>query len=337
MFFARKQRLAIDLGTSNTLIYIEGKGIALREPSIVARKIDTGEVVAYGQEAAELSGRTSDTYEIIHPLKDGVIAHFTLTKQLLAHFVRKALHRRISRPEVVITVPSNISHVEHRCVVSVLKDLGISRGMIVAGPLMGAIGAGLNIQEPKGKMVADFGGGTADIAVISYGELVQKKTLMAGSQEINDLIRSYIREEYQLIIGDETAEDLKRELGTAFYSDKYHQETKYITGQSLIDDLPQQRIILDKIVADAIDVVMRRMVKGIRAVLEETPPELAADIIETGLVLIGEGAYMRRLSERLEDDLKVPVRIASQPGDAVVKGAGQMISQMKGQVKEIEK
>ena len=280
-----KQRLGIDLGTANTIIYIENKGIALREPSIIAINSETKEVVAYGKEAAALVGRTSDKYETIHPIQDGVIADFSLTKQLLAFFIKKALHRSLSKPEVVISVPSNISKVERRAVVDALKDLGIGRAMIIDESFSAAVGANLPIYEPRGHLLVDIGAGTTNIALISYGEVVKSLTSRAAGNAMNQAIK---------------------ELTAA-------------------------------VVAQGLDEVIRQIATGIRQVLEVTPPELAADISENGIVLTGGAALLKRLPERLHDSVGVPVHLSQQPIDAVAIGAGKMLKTMTDQAKEKER
>ena len=324
-----KQRLGIDLGTANTIIYIENKGIALREPSIIAINSETKEVVAYGKEAAALVGRTSDKYETIHPIQDGVIADFSLTKQLLAFFIKKALHRSLSKPEVVISVPSNISKVERRAVVDALKDLGIGRAMIIDESFSAAVGANLPIYEPRGHLLVDIGAGTTNIALISYGEVVKSLTSRAAGNAMNQAIKELVRTHYHLVIGDQAAEDLKLSIGNAAYADYDKEDTLVVKGRNSGTGLP--------VVAQGLDEVIRQIATGIRQVLEVTPPELAADISENGIVLTGGAALLKRLPERLHDSVGVPVHLSQQPIDSVAIGAGKMLKTMTDQAKEKER
>lgn len=335
--FWSKQRLGIDLGTANTIIYIEKKGIALREPSIVARKIDTGEVVAFGKEAEGLVGRTSERFEIIRPMRDGVIANFDLTKQMLSHYIKQAVHRSISRPEVVICVPSNISKVERRAVIDAIKDLGISRAMIIEEPFASALGADLSISEPRGKMVVDIGGGTTDVATISYGEIVDDLTSRAGGNRMNEAIQAFVREHYQLAIGYGDAEALKIQIGNARYTDHDKEDKMLVKGRNLATGVPDERVIHAKVISQALDEVISVIVSSIKQVLEITKPELSADVMETGIILSGGGALLKRLPERLYAEIGIPVHLAQYPLDSVAIGAGKMLKEMNRQSKEHER
>lgn len=332
-----KQRLGIDLGTANTIIYIDNKGIALREPSIVARNIHTGEIVAYGKEAAKLVGRTSDNIETIRPMRDGVIADFSLTKQMLSHFIKQAVHRSISRPEVVICVPSSISKVERRAVIDAIKDLGIHRAMIIEEPFAAALGANLAIEEPRGKMVVDIGGGTTNIATISYGEIVQGLSTRAGGSLMNETIMTYVRNHYQLAVGDYTAETIKIVLGNAKFSELDTSDKLKVRGRNVATNVPDEAYVEARIVAEAVDEVVQLIVTSIKQVLELTPPELSADIIENGIVLTGGGALLKRLPERLFDEIGIPVHLSNVPLDCVAIGAGKMLKQLDAQSKIAEK
>ncbi|XJS09904.1 rod shape-determining protein [Aerococcaceae bacterium WGS1372] len=335
--FWSKQRLGIDLGTANTIIYIEKKGIALREPSIVARKIATGEVVAFGKEAQSLVGRTSDSYEIIRPMRDGVIANFDITKQMLSHYIKQAVHRSISRPEVVICVPSNISKVERRAVIDAIKDLGISRAMIIEEPFASALGADLSIFEPKGKMVVDIGGGTTDVATISYGEIVDDLTSRAGGNRMNEAIQAFVREHYQLAIGYKDAEELKIQIGNAKFTEYDKDDKMLVKGRNIATGVPDERVIYAKVISQALDEVIAMIVSSVKQLLEITKPELSADIMETGIVLSGGGALLKRLPERLYDEIGIPVHLAKTPLDSVAIGAGKMLKEMNRQSREHER
>lgn len=332
-----KQRLGIDLGTANTIIYIDSKGIALREPSIVAINKETNEVVAFGKEAYELVGRTSEKFETIRPMRDGVIANFSLTKQMLAHFIKKALRRSLARPEVVICVPSNISKVERRAVIDAIKDLGVYRAMIVEEPFAAALGANLAISQPKGNLVVDIGGGTTDIAVISYGEIVEGATVTAAGNAMNEMIMAYVRTHYQLAIGHQEAENIKVNIGNAQFTK--HDETDHIRakGRNIAAGVPDTKVIRANIIAQAVDEVILDIVLAIKQVLEVTPPELSADIMENGIVLTGGGALLKRLPERLYEEIGIPVNLANLPLDCVAIGAGKMLKEMDSESKIAER
>lgn len=335
--FWNKQKIGIDLGTANTIIYIEKKGIALREPSIVAKQIETGEIVAYGREAERLVGRTSDKYEIIRPMRDGVIANFELTKKMLSHYIQEAVHRSFSRPEVVICVPSNISKLERRAMIDAIKDLGISRAMIIEEPFAAALGSDLSISEPRGKMVVDIGGGTTDVATISYGEIVDNNTSRAGGNRMNEAIQAVIREHYQLAIGYGDAELLKIELGNAKFTKDDENDKMVIKGRNIATGVPDERVIYARVVSKALDEVISMIVTSIKQVLEVTKPELSVDIMETGIVLSGGGALLKRLPERLYDEIGIPVHLSKTPLDSVAIGAGKMLKEMNRQGKEHER
>ena len=327
------QRLGIDLGTANTIIYIENKGIALREPSIVAVNAETQAVIAFGKEAATLAGRTSDTYTTIYPIQDGVIADFALTKQMLAYFIKKALRRSFSKPEVVICVPTDISKVERRAVVDALKDLGIGRAMLVDEPFAAATGAGLVVYEPKGQMVIDVGAGTTDIATISYGEIVCGTSSRMAGNAMNQAIKDMVRERYKMIIGHDEAEEIKLKLGNAAYTEHDAEDEMKVRGQNAVTGLPDAKQVEAKYVAEALETVIKAISQAIRKVLEQTPPELAADISDNGIVLTGGGAMLRRLAERLSHEVGVVVHETQQPYDCVAIGAGKLLKLMAQQAK----
>lgn len=332
----RKQRLGVDLGTANTIIYIENKGIALREPSIVAVDIETQEVVAFGKEAELLAGRTSEKYETIRPMQSGVIANFQLTKQMLSHFIKQAVHRSIVRPELVICVPSNITKLERRAVIDAIKELGINRAMIIDEPFAAAMGANLDISQAKGRMVVDIGGGTTDVASISYGEIVNDYTSPSAGNEMNEAIQSMVREQYQLAISFSASENLKISIGSAKYSEEDKADTLVVRGRNIASGLPDEKAISAKDVAQALDRVILNIVNAIRQVLEVTKPELSADIMETGIILTGGSSLLKRLPERLHDEITIPVHLANTPMDCVALGAGKMLKEMYSKVRIAE-
>lgn len=336
MLFGR-QGIGIDLGTANTIIAIDRKGIALREPSIVAINKTTEEIIAYGKEAQELVGRTSDNYKIVRPMRDGVIANFSYTKEMLSHYIKRALRRSLSRPEVVICVPSNISKLERKAVIDAIKDLGIRRAMIVDEPFAAALGAGMDINEPKGRLICDIGGGTTDIATISFGEIVHDHTLRTGGNKMNESIMARILEKYQLSIGFDEAETIKQGIGNALIKPNDILESQEVAGRNISTGIPQKITIQSEDILEALNEVIHEIYQGLKAVLEVTQPELAVDIMETGIVLTGGGSLLRNLPERLERELGIPVRLADKPLDCVAIGAGKMIRTMQKESKSRER
>lgn len=323
-----KQQLGIDLGTANTIIYLAKKGIALQQPSIVALDKATGKVVAFGKDASRLVGRTSDRYETVHPIRNGVIADFSLTKKMLAYFISEALNRSISRPEVVICAPSKISKVERKAIIDAIKSLGINRAMIVEEPFVAALGAGLAVEEARGKMVVDVGGGTTDIATLSFGEIVNSLTLTAASNAMNDEIASQVRIDHQLLIGSYTAETLKIVIGDALVEKSDPDDHLIVKGRHAVSGIPSEAKVSTRTVAKALDSVINQILLGIKQILEVTPPELSADIMETGIVLTGGGSLLKHLPDRLEKELSVSVRRANLPIDCVATGAGMMFDEL---------
>lgn len=332
-----KQRLGIDFGSLNTIIYVQDKGIALRESSVVAVKRATKDIIAYGKEAEALIGRTSDEYEFIYPVKEGVIADFTLAKQLLAHFIRKALHRGLSRPDLVVCVPSGISKVERRAMIDAVKSIGIGNVMLVEAPLAGALGANIPIYEPNGQLVVDIGAGTTDIGVISYGEIIHAAQSQVAGVAFNCAIIDKVRESYRILISEEVAETLKRTIGNAHYTSADANERYEVTGQQLATHLPVQQVIDARVIAEAIDESILHIKTMIRHLLGQTPPEMIADIGRNGIHLMGGGSLLRRLPERLEEELGVKVHLIQQPYDAVAIGAGKLLKELSTQTKQKER
>ena len=331
-----KERLGIDLGTANTVISVANKGIALREPSLLAVEKQTQKVVAFGREASRMEGRTSDNYELIHPLQHGAIAHFSYTKQMLAHFMSASLKYSFSKPEVVLTAPCDLSKVERKAIIDSIRDLGINRAMIVEAPYAVALAAGLEVEQARGKMVVDIGEGTTDIAVISYGETVKSLTLKQASGSMNDKIAQAVRNEHQLLIGDYTAETLKIVLGNALYESD-DQDHLLVRGRSVAQGVPSQAKVSAALVAEAINEVIGQILLGIRQVLEQTPVELSADLLETGILLSGGGCLLKRLATRIEREIGIPVRSYDYPFDAAAIGAGKLFDQLNYQSKQIER
>ncbi|UPQ85353.1 rod shape-determining protein [Ignavigranum ruoffiae] len=323
-----KQRMGIDLGTAQTIIYLENKGIVLREPTVLARKTDNQEIVAFGKEAQDLLGRTSDKIELVHPIQNGTIHSFSLTKELLAYFIKKMAIRRIGRPEVVIGAPGQISKVERKALVDALRELGVHRAMIVDETFAAALGANLAIYEPRGHMIVDIGAGTTDIASISYGEIIANQTLMVAGQQMNDNIISYIRERTNVLIGQQTAERIKQELGNAYYQNQEIEQTMIISGQGLASGIPTEIEVRESLIASALDEIIHQVVLAMKEVLSHTPPELSADIFAEGIYLCGGGALLNRLPERLQTEIGVPVNLVDNPLDVVAIGAGELVKRI---------
>lgn len=319
-----KQKIGIDLGTTNTQIYIHNKGIALREPSLVAIQKDTKEPVAYGKEAQQLMGKTSENYLLVSPIKEGVIADFSLTKKMLGYFIKKVLIRRSFGLDVVICVPSHISKVEKKAVVDAIKDLGIRRAMIVEESLAALVGVGIDIHQPVGQMIVDIGGGTTDIAVVSYGEVIVSESTVYSGQKMNDVIIEQIRESYQLVISQGTAEDIKIKVGNAHYTE-VDKETLWVQGRHSATRLPFERAIQAKDISDAIERVLVPLIQSIKFVIEQVPPELIVDIMANGIYLTGGGSLLKRLPERIQNEFNIPVHLAAAPLDTVAVGAGILV------------
>ena len=317
--------LAIDLGTANTLVYAKGRGVVVSEPSIVAINKVTNQVEAVGHEAKEMLGRTPGSIVAIRPMKDGVIANFEVTEKMLQHFIRKAHNGKTwVSPRVVIGIPSEITQVERRAVEDSAHRAKASEVYLVEEAVAAAIGAGLPITEPGGNMVVDIGGGTTDIAVISLSGIVYSRSLRVAGNEMDEAITQYIKRKHNLLIGERTAESIKIELGSAFPLDE--PLSREVRGRNLIEGIPKTITITDEEIREALADSIVSIVDAVRVALEKTPPELASDIIERGMVLTGGGALLKKLDKRLMVETGLPVSIASDPLSSVVLGTGQMLS-----------
>ena len=324
-FFAKD--IGIDLGTANTLVHIKGRGIVIREPSVVAIDKYTSQVVAVGLEAKEMLGRTPENLDAIRPLKDGVIADFTATKKMLKHLVEKACQRYvIARPRVVVCVPLGVTEVEERAVEEATLDAGAREAYLMEEPMAAAIGAGLKISDPSGTMIVDIGGGTSEIAVISLGGLVTGKSLRIAGDELNEAIVNYIKREFNVIIGETTAEEIKVTIGSAYPS--MTTEEMDVKGRDLQTGLPKTITINSKQMEEAMKEVIMQIVDGIKMTLEKTPPELAADIMINGITLSGGGALIKNLDRLIALETGIPVNIAQEPLDCVVRGAGKVLEDL---------
>ena len=317
--------LAIDLGTANTLVYAKGRGVVVREPSIVAINKATNQVEAVGTDAKEMLGRTPGNIVAIRPMRDGVIANFEVTEKMLQHFIRKAHNGRSwVSPRVVIGIPSEITQVERRAVEDSAYRAKASEVYLVEEAVAAAIGAGLPITEPHGNIVVDIGGGTTDIAVISLGGIVYSRAVRTAGDAMDEALTDFVKRKYNLLIGERTAEEIKIQLGSAFpFAEGLTMEVR---GRDLIEGIPKTITVTDQEVREALDPAVTSIVNAVRVALERTPPELSADIIDRGIVLTGGGALLRNLDKRLTAETGLPVSVADDPLTSVVLGAGQMLS-----------
>ncbi|MBR1937214.1 MAG: rod shape-determining protein [Bacilli bacterium] len=320
--------IGIDLGTANVLIYLKGKGIVLNEPSIVVIDTETKRVIAVGEEAKEMLGKTPGKIKAIKPMKDGVIADFELTEIMLNEFIKKAKARRvIARPRILICCPTNITQVEKNALREAAERTGARKVYIEEEPKVAAIGAGMDISKPAANMVLDIGGGTTDIAILSLNGIVESASIkIAGNTLDNDIIR-YIKDKYKVLIGENTAEDIKINFTNIYKPNK--KEKKEVKGRDLITGLPKAIVITQDETKVALEESIKKMVKSIKNVLEQTSPELSADIVEKGVILTGGGSLLTGLVEYLEEELTIPVLIAETPLTCVAEGTGILLDNVK--------
>lgn len=322
MLFTRD--IGIDLGTANTLVYLKGKGIIMREPSVVAYDVRSDAVRAVGTEAKEMIGRTPGSIVAVRPLKHGVIADYDVTAAMLKRFIKESLKGSlISRVRVVICVPAGVTEVESRAVHDAVKQAGAIDVDIVEEPMAAAVGAGLPVLDATGNMIVDIGGGTSEVAVISLGDIVTAQSIRTAGDDLDEAIINYIRKKHNLLIGERTAEQLKIEIGSALpYDDEKSVEIK---GRNLLDGLPKNITISSEEVREAMSDTLDVIIESIRTTLEKTPPELSADIIENGITLTGGGALLRGLAERIEQETNMRVTVADNPLDCVVEGTAKRL------------
>jgi rod shape-determining protein MreB len=324
--------IGIDLGTANTLIFVKGKGIVLTEPSIVAIDKTTNKVLAIGKEAKEMIGKTPEHIQVIRPLKDGVIADFDTTQAMLKYFIQKVhtsfpLARLTNpRPRVVVGVPSGITTVEKRAVIDAAKQAGAREVYLIAEPMAAAIGAGLPIDQPGGNMIVDIGGGTSEIAVISLSGLVISSSIRVAGDEMNEAIINYLKRNYHILIGEQTAENVKINLGSATASDRDEKKME-IRGRDMTG-MPRSIVIYGKDIREALEDVIIQIVNAVKSTLEKTPPELAADIVERGIVLAGGGSLIYGLDKRLMEETNLPVVYCEDPLTAVARGIGKALQNL---------
>jgi rod shape-determining protein MreB and related proteins len=319
--------LAIDLGTANTLVYAKGKGIVVNEPSIVAINKNTGDVEAVGKEAKEMLGRTPGNIVAIKPMKDGVIADFKVTEKMLNYFIQKAHNRKmLVHPRIVIGVPSEITQVEKRAVMDSAYRAKASEVHLVEQAMVAAIGAGLPITEPSGNMVVDIGGGTTDIAVISLGGIVYSESVKVAGDRMDDAIMNYIKKKYNLLIGEHMAERIKFEIGSAYPFEE--RKTMMIKGRDLISGIPRTLVVDDAEVREALQEPIGTIVNAIKVALENTPPELAGDIIDRGVVLTGGGSLLKGMDTRFREETNLPIITVDDPLTSVVLGVGKILDEL---------
>ncbi len=319
--------MAVDLGTANTLVYVRGRGIVLSEPSVVAIDQRTGDVYAVGVEAKRMIGRTPGTISAIRPLKDGVIADFDVTEQMLRHFIQKVHQSRFAHPRVVVCVPSGVTGVERRAVEEATLSAGARQAYLIEEPMAAAIGAGLPVGDPTGNMIVDIGGGTTEVAVISLGGIVVSQSLRVGGDEMDDAIVSHVRKEYKLLIGQQPAEEIKLEIGSA--SRLKEEVQAEVRGRDMLTGLPKTVVISSEEIRRALDEPVSQIVDAIKSTLDKTPPELAADIIDRGIVLAGGGALLTGIDERLRGETHVPVHLADSPLTCVAIGSGRSLEEFE--------
>jgi rod shape-determining protein MreB len=316
----------VDLGTANTLVYLQGRGIVLNEPSVVAIDVRDGRPLAVGLEAKRMIGRTPAHILAVRPLRDGVIANFEICEKMLAYFIRRVHPGRLSKPDMVICVPSGVTGVEKRAVMDAAEAAGARQAWIIEEPMAAAIGAGLPVHEPTGNMVVDIGGGTTEVAVISMGGIVTSQSVRIAGDELDEAIIQFIKKEYSLALGERTAEEIKIALGSACpLQDEVSAE---IRGRDLITGLPKTVVTNTEEIREAIDEPVAAIVDAVKVTLDKTPPELAADIMEQGIVLTGGGALLHGLDARLAAETGMPIVIADNPLQSVAFGAGQCLEQL---------
>ena len=322
-----KKDIGIDLGTANTLVYAKGKGIILREPSVVAVDTKTDVVKYVGMEAKNIIGRTPGSIRAVRPLKDGVIADFDMTTAMLQEFIRKALGNPFTKARVIICIPSGVTAVERRAVKEAAEGAGAKRVAIIEEPMAAAIGAGLPVESPTGSMIVDIGGGTSEVAVISLCGIVTSRSVRVAGDEFDNSIINFIKKKYNLLIGERTAEQIKISIGSAYPADE---DTELeIKGRNLLTGLPENITVTSEEIRDALSESLSHIIEAIKVTLERTPPELSADIIDAGITLAGGGALLRGLDRLINEETGIPVHIAERPLDCVVDGTGKLLDNIE--------
>ena len=327
MFFSRD--VGIDLGTANTLVHVKGKGIIIIEPSVVAIQRDTGEVLAVGEEAKQMIGRTPGNIIAIRPMKDGVIADFDITQSMLRHLIKRALPKQsvFTRPRVVICIPTGVTPVEERAVKEAAIQAGAREAFLIEEPMAAAIGAGLPVGDPTGNMVVDIGGGTTEVAVISLGGIVTSRSIRVAGDEMDDAIIQHVKRTYNLLIGERTAEDVKIKIGYAVWNGEL--ETYDVRGRDMITGMPKTVVVTSEEVQKALDETMVKIVEAVKVCLEKTPPELSADIMDRGIVLTGGGSMLRDMDKLISKETGIPAVLSEKPLYAVALGTAKALENIE--------
>ncbi len=319
--------IGIDLGTANTLIYVKGRGIVLNEPSVVAIDQSTKKVVAVGSQAKEMLGRTPEGILAIRPLKDGVIADFEMTELLLSNFIRRVIkHRYLMKPRIVISVPSGITEVEKRAVRDSAENAGAREVYLIQEPMAAAIGVGLPVDQPSGSMVIDIGGGTSEIAVIALSGIVNNISIRIGGDEMDEAIMLHLKRNFNLLIGERTAENIKIKIGTAYQEDE--ETSLEIKGRYLMNGIPKTLTISSEHIRKALSEPVNAIVEAVKQALEQTPPELASDILDRGIIITGGGALLKGMDKRLREETNLAVNVAEDPLTCVAQGTGIVLDNM---------
>ncbi|QKY69582.1 rod shape-determining protein [Lentibacillus sp. CBA3610] len=324
--FSLSQDLGIDLGTANTLVFVKGKGVVVREPTVVAKNIETGEIEAVGESARNMIGRTPGNISVVRPMKDGVIADYDTTAVMMKYFFKKAMTSRslfAKKPNVMICVPSGITMVEERAVLDATKQAGAKDAFPIAEPFSAAIGAGLPVWEPTGSMIVDIGGGTTEVAVISLGGIVTSRSIRTAGDNMDESITNYIRKHYNLMIGERSAESIKMDIGVA--GEVTENVEMDIRGRDLLTGLPKTVTITSREIAISLNETVENIVEAVKDTLEKTPPELSADIMDRGIVLSGGGSLLKNLDKIISDETKMPVFVTEDPLESVAIGTGKSL------------
>lgn len=320
-----RRSLAIDLGTASVLVYVKGRGVVLNEPSVVAMDAFTGKILAVGSKAKKMLGRTPGNIIATRPMKDGVIADYNSTEKMLKYFIEKSIGKSLIRPDVIICVPSQITPVQKRAVLQASRKAGANRTYLIEEPLAAAIGSGIDISDPGGHMIIDIGGGTTDVAVIAMGSIVINKSISIAGDELDEAIMSYIKNKYNMLIGERTAEDIKISLSDV--EDIQNTDKLFeIRGRSLINGLPMQVFVTPLDVLEALESPINEIINACYYVLDKTPPEIASDLFEKGAIMTGGGSLVKGLSQRIMDRIGIDVKVSEEAISAVVKGTGKALS-----------
>ena len=317
------EEIGIDLGTTTVLVFVKGKGVVLREPSVVAIDKRTNEIIAYGNRANNMVGRTSDNIEIIKPLKDGVISNFTIATRMLKHYIKKVNNSSLSSPKVIICIPAKITEVEKQAVIDSLTQIGVKNALLIEEPIAAAIGVGIDISKPVGNLVVDIGGGTTDISVISLGSSITSSSLKIAGNKFDDVIKKYIKRKYNILIGEKTSEYIKTEIGCTFPREK--ETTTSIAGRNLTNGLPIEIEISSSEIMKILIPEVLKISEEIKSVIQKAPPELVEDIYQQGIYLTGGGSLLQGINDLIEKDVEIKVKKTEDAISSVINGIGKLI------------